>query len=117
VEDVAGRRAFVAIFDVRSHGYYEKDAMRIEGSTRLEPNGVAQEKYTLPPDKEIVLYCTCYREATSERVARFLLQNGGRARVITGGFQAWKKAGLPLERVPEADVVLLPTFAGVVSRK
>ena len=111
VAEIALRRASVAIFDVRSHGYYEKDSMRIEGSTRLEPNGLAEKKYTLPADKEVVLYCTCFREATSERVARFLLESGVKATVIMGGFQAWKKAGLPLERVPETDVVLLPTFS------
>jgi membrane protein DedA with SNARE-associated domain len=110
VEEIARRKDAVAIFDCRSHGYYEKDAMRIAGSTRLEPNAITQEASGVPTDKEIVLYCTCYREATSERVARFLAENGGRATVIAGGFQAWKKAGLPLEPVPETDVVMLPKF-------
>ena len=111
VEEIARRRADVAIFDVRSHGYYEKNAMRIEGSSRLEPNGINETCEAVPKDREVVLYCTCYREATSERIARFLAEHGVRATVIAGGFQAWKKAGLPVEPVPEHDIVLLPKFS------
>lgn len=111
VAEIARRRGEVAIFDVRSHGYYEKNAMRIEGSERLEPNAVTQVCETIPKDRDIVLYCTCYREVTSERVARFLAENGGRATVIAGGFQAWKKAGLPVEPVPAHDIVQLPKFS------
>ena len=68
--DVAGKLAGVAVFDVRSHGYYEKDTMRIQGSSRLEPNSLNQDLVNVPKDKEIVLYCTCVRDATSVRVAR-----------------------------------------------
>jgi rhodanese-related sulfurtransferase len=31
-------------------------------------------------------------------VARFLQQQGYRARALTGGYDAWKQAGLPLTR-------------------
>ena len=51
------------------------------------------------------------REATSARVAHILRENGFQAFVIVGGLAAWRKAGLPLESVPEHDVVLLPTFS------
>jgi membrane protein DedA with SNARE-associated domain/rhodanese-related sulfurtransferase len=110
VAEIAKRLHAVALFDVRSHGYYEAGAMRIHGSSRLEPNALQQGAFTLPEDKEIVLYCTCYREATSERAARFLAGRGIKVSVIEGGFQAWKKAALPLEAVPLSDIVLLPTF-------
>ena len=33
------------------------------------------------------------------------------AMVIEGGLSAWRKRGLPVERVPDEDVVQLPTFA------
>jgi membrane protein DedA with SNARE-associated domain/rhodanese-related sulfurtransferase len=101
----------VAIYDVRSHGYYETDAMRIQGSARLEPNALNQEALQVPKDKEIVLYCTCVREATSVRVARVLAEQGYKVSVIAGGLRAWKKAGLPLEPVPQDDIVQLPTFS------
>jgi membrane protein DedA with SNARE-associated domain/rhodanese-related sulfurtransferase len=100
----------MVVFDVRSHGYYSNKAYRIKGSLRLEPNTLLQQIENLPKDKEIVLYCTCQRDATSVRVARILQQNGFRSSVVKGGLRAWKKAGFPLENVPSDDVVLLPTF-------
>ena len=100
----------MVVFDTRSHGYYDAKATRIKGSRRLEPNTLLEHLDELPKDKEIVLYCTCQREATSFRVARILQQNGFRSSVIKGGLRAWKRGGFPLELVPPDDVVLLPTF-------
>jgi len=50
-------------------------------------------------------------ETTSARVAHMLRSQGYDARIIRGGLAAWKKAGLPLEVVPEDDLVQLPSFA------
>ena len=98
------------IYDVRSHGYYDSKAMRIQGSRRLEPNAIHQNEEELPADKPVYLYCTCIRDATSSRIARDLLEKGVQCAVIEGGLRAWKKAGLPMEPVPTAEVVLLPVF-------
>jgi len=46
------------VLDVRSHGYYGQRAVRIKGSTRLEPNRLAEAMHELPEDKKIYLYCT-----------------------------------------------------------
>ena len=46
------------LVDVRSHGYYDSGAARIQGSIRLEPNNLSEEIKTLPKDKDIYLYCT-----------------------------------------------------------
>ena len=100
----------LAVFDVRSHGYYSEKASRIKGSIRLEPNTILQQIGSLPKDKELILYCTCLREATALRVARILHQHGFRSSVIKGGLRAWKRGGYALETVPTEDVVLLPTF-------
>jgi membrane protein DedA with SNARE-associated domain/rhodanese-related sulfurtransferase len=100
----------MVVYDVRSHGYYSKRATRIKNSTRLEPNTVLQQIESLPRDKEIVLYCTCHREATSVRVARILQQQEFRTSIIRGGLRAWKRGGFPLETVPPDDVVHMPTF-------
>ncbi len=43
-------------------------------------------------------------------MAHILREAGFNTFVIVGGLGAWRKAGFPLERVPEQDVVLLPTF-------
>jgi len=107
--DLAGSRG-VMVLDVRSHGYYEKDTQRIHGSARLEPNALSEQMAGLPKDQEIVLYCTCVREATSSKVARALEDQGLKVSVLEGGFRAWKKAGLPVEAVPDDEVMPLPKF-------
>ena len=50
------------------------------------------------------------QEATSARVARILRERGFDAYVIDGGLKAWRRAGLPVEQVPEEDLELLPSF-------
>jgi rhodanese-related sulfurtransferase len=44
-------------------------------------------------------------------VALHLRENGFNAFVIVGGLTAWRKAGHPLEIVPNDDLVKLPTFS------
>jgi len=48
----------IVLVDVRSHGYYDPGALRIQGSLRLEPNNLSEEVNLLPKDKNIYLYCT-----------------------------------------------------------
>ena len=98
------------IYDVRSHGYYDRKAVRVQGSTRLEPNALLHLEKHFPEGKQIYLYCTCIREATSARVALHLAEKGVRVAVIKGGLRAWKKAGLPMESVPAEEMTDLPVF-------
>jgi membrane protein DedA with SNARE-associated domain len=53
-----GEAGRMIVADVRSHGYYDPDAMRIKGSMRLEPNNLLATVRDWPRDKEIYLYCT-----------------------------------------------------------
>lgn len=46
------------VFDVRSHGYYADSAVRIQGSSRLEPNRLPEALHELPEAKKVYLYCT-----------------------------------------------------------
>ena len=46
------------VYDVRSHGYYDPNAVRIAGSLRLDPNALNQEQTEFPPGKIIYVYCT-----------------------------------------------------------
>lgn len=108
--EVARNRAQFAVFDVRSHGYYDKGAQRIPGSARLEPNAIGQAIVEFPKDKKIVLYCTCLGDATARQVARDLSERGQVAWVIVGGLRAWRRAGLPLEPVPSDEMLQLPSF-------
>jgi membrane protein DedA with SNARE-associated domain len=54
----AGERDKLQIVDVRSHGYYDKGAERIQGSIRIEPNNLEEEIKNLLSDRDIYLYCT-----------------------------------------------------------
>jgi len=101
----------VVLGDVRSHGYYSAGAVRIPGSIRIEPNNLSDEIKKFPRDKDMYLYCTCRSEETSASVAHLLRKQGFNAFVIVGGLAAWRKAGEPLEKVPETDLVHLPTFS------
>jgi membrane protein DedA with SNARE-associated domain/rhodanese-related sulfurtransferase len=99
------------IYDVRSHGYLDAKAIRIQGSRRLDPNALNQSKAEIPTDRAVYVYCTCLREATSARVARELQKRGVRVAVIKGGLRAWRRAGLPVEPVPPGEMADLPAFA------
>lgn len=48
----------ILILDVRSHGYYDPGAQRIQGSLRFEPNNIEESVKTLTEEKLIFLYCT-----------------------------------------------------------
>jgi membrane protein DedA with SNARE-associated domain/rhodanese-related sulfurtransferase len=98
------------IYDVRSHGYLDRRALRIRGSRRLDPHSLHQTNEKIPAGQLVFVYCTCVREATSVRVARELEDNGVRVAVIKGGLAAWKKAGLPVEGVPPEEIAVLPDF-------
>jgi len=103
-----------SVYDVRSHGYFDPKAMRIQGSRRLDPNAINQPDAGLPEGPVVFVYCTCVRQATSVRVAQELqkLLDTKRVRVtvIRGGLRAWVKAGLPVEGVPPEEVANLPAF-------
>jgi membrane protein DedA with SNARE-associated domain/rhodanese-related sulfurtransferase len=102
--------AGACIYDVRSHGYLDRHAMRIRGSRRLDPHTLRQSNEQIPAGQRVFVYCTCVREATSVRVARELEKSGIQVAVIKGGLRAWKRAGLPLEAVPPEETAVLPVF-------
>lgn len=98
------------VYDVRSHGYYDRNAMRVKGSRRIDPNALQRNEQEIPIDRPVYIYCTCVREATSARVANLLVEKGIRGAVIKGGLRAWKKAGLPMENIPDDEMADLPLF-------
>lgn len=98
------------VFDVRSHGYFDRGAVRIPGSQRIDPNALRANLKEFAKDRQIYLYCTCQRQATSVQVARELLKQGLRVAVIEDGLRGWRGAGLKLETVPSAELAALPLF-------
>ncbi len=98
------------VFDVRSHGYFDRGAVRIPGSRRVDPNALRASRNEFAKDRQIYLYCTCARQATAVRVARELLKLGLRVAVIDDGLRGWRRAGLALETVPPEELAALPLF-------
>jgi rhodanese-related sulfurtransferase len=98
------------VFDVRSHGYFDPGAERIPGSQRIDPNALRASLESFAKGRQIYLYCTCQRQATSVRVARELLKHGLPVAVIDDGLRGWRGAGLEVETVPPAELVALPLF-------
>jgi membrane protein DedA with SNARE-associated domain/rhodanese-related sulfurtransferase len=98
------------IYDVRSHGYLDANAIRVKGSKRLDPHTLNRLDEAFPQGHIAYLYCTCYREATSSRVARELQARGVNVAVLKGGLRAWRKDGLPVEPVPAEELAQLPLF-------
>jgi membrane protein DedA with SNARE-associated domain/rhodanese-related sulfurtransferase len=111
-EAAEGSLAGAQIYDVRSHGYFDANAVRIKGSMRLDPHTLHRINPAF--EAQVYLYCTCAREATSRRVARELetkLQGKSvRVAVIRGGLRAWRKSDLPIEVVPRDELAALPVF-------
>lgn len=99
------------VFDVRSHGYFDPGAVRIPGSRRVDPNALRSSLEKFAKDRQVYLYCTCRRQATSVRVARELLKLGIKVAVIEDGLRGWRAAGLDLETVPAEELAALPLFA------
>jgi class 3 adenylate cyclase/rhodanese-related sulfurtransferase len=68
----------------------------------------------IPRDRPLVAYCLCSGEASSSRVAQWLLQEGYRdVGVLVGGLQAWLDAGhqaVPSDPKLDADSVRWKTF-------
>lgn len=92
--------------DARSAKAYGAATEHIPGSVRVPPDDVDRHAGEVPRQATAVAYCTGPSEASSARVALKLRQLGApRAFALTGGFDAWRGAGLPIEplRRPEAE--------------
>jgi membrane protein DedA with SNARE-associated domain/rhodanese-related sulfurtransferase len=50
-----------------------------------------------PHDAEFVTYCACPHDVSAAKAARWLQQQGRRARVLRGGIEGWQRAGLALD--------------------
>ena len=100
-EEVARRMAQgeeLLILDARSRQAYRLSPVRILGAQRLPPSEPHVALKDLPSDKPAIIYCDQRGEATSGRMARLLLERGwSNVQVLRGGFEAWLRAGYPVE--------------------
>jgi rhodanese-related sulfurtransferase len=101
------------VLDVRSRARYDMVDTQIPNSVRVLPDQVMEWAGNIEKGKLIVAYCSCPDDATSLRVTRQLIEMGHNARVLEGGFDAWKveypleAKGTPaLPPVPASAIVL-----------
>jgi NhaP-type Na+/H+ or K+/H+ antiporter/rhodanese-related sulfurtransferase len=90
----------VVILDARTDRSYGATDENAEGAIRLLPNrAVASQAEALGLSREawLVPFCACPNDETSIRVAKELREAGWpHARALEGGWDAWKKSGLPV---------------------
>lgn len=86
--------------DIRRAGALRRSPVGIPGAVPIlldEPDAQIPD---MPRDVGMLTYCLCSGQASSTRVALWLLQAGYRdVAVLEGGLPAWQAAGLPLGQV------------------
>jgi rhodanese-related sulfurtransferase len=88
----------VLIFDVREPLDVLVDSEIIPGAKRLAPREVRENPSLIPRDKDAVIYCTCPSDKTSQVILRRALAlHFTRIKFLTGGLEAWKAKGYPVE--------------------
>jgi rhodanese-related sulfurtransferase len=94
----------VTLLDIRSQALFERSGERAIGDRRFPADPDAAQLASLDRERLIVAYCDCPDEAASFGFGTRLRRAGfPRVGVLRGGMAAWQQAGLPTERVVEAQ--------------
>lgn len=89
------------VVDVRSKPGRALDARIIPGALLADPESVGQVLRGVPPERELVIYCSCPNEVSSATAAKLLMAAGYRhVRPLQGGLDAWAAAGYPVDLLP-----------------
>ncbi len=100
------------VLDVRARARYDSVNTQIPTSIRVLPDQVMEWAGNIEKGTLIVPYCSCPDDATSMRVTRQLTDLGHNARVLKGGFDAWR-AEFPVELKGTPDLPPTPTTADI----
>jgi membrane protein DedA with SNARE-associated domain/rhodanese-related sulfurtransferase len=91
-----GQRPVIA--DLRTPLVRNQDSRFIPDALVMDLAEVDQWLDQVPPDREIIFYCTCPNEAGAAYVARRLMDSGyTQVRPLLGGLDAWIAAGYEVE--------------------
>lgn len=91
------------VVDVRSQAARLLDTRIIPGALLADLDSVDQALHGVPPDRELVIYCSCPNEVSAAKAAKLLMATGyRRVRPLLGGLEAWDAAGYGIERLPAA---------------
>ena len=97
----------VTIVDLRAIDSFEQSADKIKGAIHMKARRLRYRLSfapfkELPRDREIVTYCACPNDEIAVRAVQVFQEAGfKRVRVLKGGWQAWLKAGGPVESNPK----------------
>jgi len=84
--------------DARNSEAWAEAATKLPGAIRVPADAVDEHLSEIPHDRTVITYCTCQHEASSAKVAEKLAERGYKnVHPLFVGFEAWQKAGLPLE--------------------
>jgi rhodanese-related sulfurtransferase len=84
--------------DSRSSEAWAKASVKLPGAVLIPADEIQIHLREMTPGPTMVTYCTCPHEASSARVAQKLLNHGFKnVRALYDGFDAWVKAGYPVE--------------------
>ena len=86
------------LYDVRQPLDLLAHLEMIPGSQRILPRNLVHSPELIPRDEDVVVYCTCLSDNTAQHVIRRALSmKYDRARLLRGGFEAWKGSGYATE--------------------
>jgi membrane protein DedA with SNARE-associated domain/rhodanese-related sulfurtransferase len=86
------------ILDLRSTAALQEDPLVIRGAVHVNMDDLEKGQYTLPRDRDIIVYCSCPNEVSSARVALRLQRKGfTRIRPLLGGIDAWRQQSHPMQ--------------------
>ena len=89
--------------ELRHHQDHDWSLFKARGAVRVDDDELEQHLAEIPHDRTIVLYSTCPGDETSIRAARLLMKEGWNdVHPLTGGFNAYLNAELPVENVSKA---------------
>lgn len=84
--------------DTRNAEAWSEAETKLPGAIRVPADEVEQHLSEISHERTVITYCTCPHEASSARVAVELANHGFKnVHPLFIGFEAWEKAGLPLE--------------------
>lgn len=89
----------VVILDVRSEGQYKSSSNHIKDDIRVEETKELDEKLkNISKESEIVTYCSCPDESTSNYYVGLLKERGfKKSFALKGGYFAWVRIDGPME--------------------
>ncbi|HKR99581.1 MAG TPA: rhodanese-like domain-containing protein [Candidatus Dormibacteraeota bacterium] len=88
------RRGEGVLIDVREPWEYEQ--MKIPGALLIPLAKLPERLLDIPEDREVYVYCRM--GGRSGRAVEYLREHGRpRAVNVSGGIEAWKEAGLPVD--------------------